>query len=58
VAGEVVSLTVLLFHSSVKLKWIASCFMETYLPKITDVFLLKNCACILTQLNVYAFYVL
>jgi len=36
-AGELVSLTVLLFHSSLKLRWIASCFMECDPPSITDI---------------------
>ena len=57
-AGELVSLTVLLFHSLVKLRWIASCFMECDPPSITDVLLLQKCACILLQLNIYAFCVL
>ena len=57
-AGEFVSLTVLLFHGSVKLRWIASCFMESDPPSITDILLLQKCVCILIQLNIYAFYVL
>ena len=36
-AGELVSLIVLLFQSSVKLRWIASCFTECDPPSITDV---------------------
>jgi hypothetical protein len=43
-AGELVSLTFLLFHSSVKLKCIASCFIECDPPSITDIiFASKMC---------------
>ena len=54
-AGGLVSLIVLMFHSSVKLRWIASCCMESDPPSITDILLLQKCDCILIQLNIYAF---
>jgi hypothetical protein len=44
VACELVSLTVLLLHSSAKRRWIASCFMECDPPSLTDVlFASKMC---------------
>ena len=45
--AELVSLTVLLFHASVKLRWIASCYMECDPPPITDIlYASEMCFCI------------